>query len=312
MSKYMINIPQQLWLRLAAVLCLLAVIFLIKFPGLARMYFYEGFRDLSRLGVMARTFRWPFVENEHFVVKYKPGSGNEKYARIVLEIAEKFYRPIVSDFGYVPKKKVLIIMHPSCEDLNRVFGWSAHESAMGVYWAGIIRVVSPKALIGVDDPRLAGEIYRDSGPLAHELTHLFIDYLTDGNYPRWFTEGVAQYEEYKLTGFLLQDAGDFLEQPFYSFKEMMNFETLSNQPLAYRESFEAIRCLVEVYGKNTLNDIIKELAEGKNIDEAFVNGINMNTGDFERKWKKWLMEDVHERKKLKKEKYGVIQEEYGC
>lgn len=290
-AKYNWVALRRLGLWSAAAFLLMAFS-LIKFPDFAKMYAYALFRDAFRAGVLARTVWRPAVESEHFIVKYRPGGGSDKFARIVLETAEMYYRPVANDFGYMPKNKILIIMHPSCEDLNRVFGWPAQESAMGVYWAGVIRVVSPKALIAAADLHWAQEFYRRSGPLAHELTHLYIDYLTNGNYPRWFTEGVAQYEEYKLTGFRFKDSRGSLNQPLYSLEEMGKFDSLPNQYLAYRQSFEIVRYLVEIYGKDIINNIIKQLARGKSMDEALAINTGISTTSLEEQWEKWVVKNM--------------------
>jgi hypothetical protein len=126
--------------------------------------------------------------------------------------------------------------------------------------------------------------------MAHELTHLVVDYLTGGNYPRWFTEGVAQYEEYKLTGFELQDTTSSLKPPFYSMRDLTGrFDQLPNQTKAYRESLAAVRFIVDYAGEPALHQLIAELGRGLDFNQAAVKVLRLDEAQFEAGWQDWAM-----------------------
>jgi hypothetical protein len=126
--------------------------------------------------------------------------------------------------------------------------------------------------------------------MAHELTHLVVDYLTGGNYPRWFTEGVAQYEEYKLTGFEFQDATGSLQPPFYSMRELTeHFDSMPNQARAYGESLAVIRFIVHQAGEPALYQIIAELGRGLDFNQAAIKVLHLDEAQFEASWQEWAM-----------------------
>ncbi|RYD06514.1 hypothetical protein N752_04090 [Desulforamulus aquiferis] len=191
------RINRYLGLTLAA-LVLMAAIFM-KIPNLVRGVTYNAFREGFKQKALWTTRDMETISGEHFMVRYTP--GNHQDAVLVLNTAEHFYAPIAEHYGYTKKGKIPVIVYPSRSELNRNFGWEANESAMGVYWTGIIRVLSPNLWVRADEPEEYGKEFMESGPMAHEFTHLVVDYITGGNYTRWFTEGLAQLEEYKLTGF---------------------------------------------------------------------------------------------------------------
>ncbi len=275
------------WLKILAVFVALVFVLVIRVPGQIRGYVYNIFREVARAQVMISTRHMLTLSDGHFVVRYYPGDADS--ARLVLKTAQELYPLVVRDFRFSSKKKIPLVVHPTRESLNASFGWPASESAMGVYWAGVIRVLSPTVWIDGRDPQQVEEIFVSTGPVAHELTHMVVDYITRGNVPRWFTEGIAQYEEYKITGFRLAKAGDFPEQQLYDFAEMeRNFDRLPNQALAYWQSLAAVEYLVGVYGEESLHKILAALGRGRDMDGALQEVTGGDLEQFTAGMRSWL------------------------
>ncbi len=267
---------------------ILAAVLMCKLPPAFRCYCYGAVREIMRIYTVIGTWRMEKIVSEHFYVKFKP--GDRAGAELALETAERFYRPVAEDFDFSFRARIPVIIYSSREELNKSFGWEAKENAIGVYWAGTIRVLSPEAWIGEKDPDRAEEIFIKSGPMVHEFAHLIVDYLAGGNYPRWFTEGVAQYEEYKLTGFEFENAAGSLKQTLYSMQELTrDFDSLPNQSLAYRESFAAVRYIVCFYGEEALTGLIKELRDGKDFNQGIQNVLGLDDAGFETLWQEWAI-----------------------
>ncbi|MGB9803546.1 peptidase MA family metallohydrolase [Desulfofundulus sp.] len=275
------------WLRMLAIFMAFTFFLALRLPGQVRACLYNIFREASRAQVMISTRHLPTLSDGHFVVRYYP--GDDESARLVLKSAREFYPLVARDFRFDSREKIPVIVHPTRESLNASFGWPASESAMGVYWAGVIRVLSPTAWIDARDSRQIEEVFNASGPVAHELTHLVVDYITRGNVPRWFTEGVAQYEEYRLTGFRLAGTSEFAGQPLYDFKEMeRDFDRLPNQTLAYWQSLEAVEYLVDVYGDESLHKILAALGQGDSMDTALKQVTGQDLDCFAAGLRSWL------------------------
>ncbi len=258
------------------------------FP-LPRLLAYSVIREAIRTAAVLETWNWPQVVGEHFIVRYSPAAGEEEMARMVLENAEEIYEPVVKAYGYKSGKKILVVVYPTREALGRTFGWDADESAMGVYWGGVIRVLSPEQWIADQDKNQIKSVFAESGPMAHEFTHLVVDYRTRGNYTRWLTEGIAQYKEWEVTGFQFDEPGANLDQPLYPLDQMdEEFDNLPNQALAYRQSLLAINYLVEKYGENKINVLMDELGKGLTMDQAFTKVFGVNLITFEQQWQQWI------------------------
>lgn len=260
--------------------------FIWKVPAAARTYSYWTVRETLKVYTVAGAWDMEKLTSEHFYVKFRPENRGD--AVLVLETAEYFYRPVTEDFGYTPRARVPIILHSSKTELNKCFGWEAKESAIGVYYAGVIRALAPQSWIYEDGPDSIKEVFVNSGPMAHEFTHLMIDYLTGGNYPRWFTEGMAQYEEYKLTGFTFNDPAGAVNHSLYSMKDIAgNFDDLPNQSLAYKEAFAAVRFIAGEYGEKTLHDLIRSLGTGMDFENAMQKHLKLDYAGLEKCRREW-------------------------
>ncbi|MEG6522746.1 peptidase MA family metallohydrolase [Desulfotomaculum sp. 1211_IL3151] len=278
------KINKFIGITLAALLILAA--FFMKMPYTIKNTSYTLFREGMRQKALWSTKTMTTLNGDYFKVRYTP--GNEQDATLVLTAAERFYSPIAEKYGYTGKGRIPIIVYNSRADLNRNFGWEANESAMGVYWAGVIRVLSPQVWIDEADPEMYREEFIQSGPMAHEFTHLVVDYITAGNYTRWFTEGMAQYEEYKLTGFEFDSLQATLDQPLYPLAEMnLHFDDLPNQPLAYRQSYLAVRYIAEVHGEDVLKEVLKNLASGNKMEIALEKSLGVKMKNFEENYQNW-------------------------
>jgi len=274
--------------KILAALLFLMPVWLGNIPAGIRFYGYWAIRELVKVHTVISTSHLSKLDAEHFYVKFKP--GNRAAAELVLETAELFYPEVTEDFGFNTRTRIPIIMYASREELNKNFGWDADNSAMGVYWAGTIRVLAPDAWIHETDLRSVRDRFISSGPMAHELTHLVVDYLTGGNYPRWFTEGVAQYEEYKLTGFQINGPGFYEGLSLYSMRELDDkFDALPDQSLAYWESLASVRYLVSFHGEGVLGDLIIELGRGLDFSTALKKVTGLVYADFEKQWQEWAI-----------------------
>nr|WP_243137458.1 peptidase MA family metallohydrolase [Desulfofundulus thermobenzoicus] len=273
--------------KLLALVVLLTLMLCLRLSGQLRGYLYGVFREMARAQVMLSTRHWLTLSSPHFIVRYQPEDAGS--ARLVLKTAERFYEPVFRDFPVAPSGKIPLIIHPSRESLNAAFGWPASESAMGVYWAGVIRILSPADWVEAKDPAQVEEIFVSAGPVAHELTHLVVDYQARGNVPRWFTEGLAQYEEYKLTGFRFSAVPeDLSDRPPYSFTAMdRDFDRLPDQNLAYRQSFSAVEYLVAVYGEKSLHTILTKLGQGWDMERALQAVTGLDLEGFTTAWRQW-------------------------
>ncbi|MZP29591.1 hypothetical protein GTO91_07715 [Heliobacterium undosum] len=269
------RIDPRLWW--VAGFCLL---FLLAFAGRAFAATWpvmkaEGFgwyREFNRREAERDTRHWRVLEGEHVTLRYC--DEDARLAPLVLRDTERIYPQVTDMVGYQPAVKPLVLLYPDRESFNGVFGWK-DQSAMGVYYAGVVRVLSPRVW-SHDEADMAG-------PMAHELAHMVLDYQTGGNIPRWFTEGVAQEAERRLSGFTLsRPKGDWAERlnPFDAMDD--GFDNLEDQRLAYRQSLLAVDVLRDA-GPETLSRTIDGLAAGESISDAITDATGWDWDTFVQK-----------------------------
>lgn len=248
---------------------------------------YASLRWWQRAVVTAAADRWLVREGAHFRVLYTPGDAEA--ADLVLDAAEAAYGFVVPALGHTPPDRTLVVVEPDRESLRRTFGWGQGESATGVYHGGVIRVLSPAAWVHGDTPHRRRELFRRLNPLTHEFTHLVLDYRTDGNYPRWFTEGLAQRLEYQATGYRWLERGSTLRQRLYTLAELEGqFDRLPNQALAYRQSHLLVDHLVDRCGLFGFRQLLDGLAARFPFPRALAAACGFGPAELERSWRQWV------------------------
>ncbi len=245
---------------------------------------YASFRELFKWRSIISTWQMEKITSEHFYVKYRRGA--EETAALVLEAAECFYPVLAEEFGFSCRRKIPVILYSSRAELNGAYGWGNGESAMGVYWAGTIGVLDPRLWLGQDTAECdVRENFLASGPLAHEITHLMVDYITAGNCPRWLNEGIAQYYEYALTGYELASLDSSISS-IYTLQELeAGFDDLPDWELAYWQSLDIVKYLAGRFGQDSLIRLLGEMGRGKAFAHALKSVYGISEEELELGWR---------------------------
>lgn len=264
------------------------VLLLSTMPLRPQMLVYPLVRQAMQVKANYETGHMAVYETEHFRIKYTKADADT--VGMIAEAAEAAYTPVTSELGYDLQGKTLILVQPNRNELRQAFGWSGNESAMGVYWGGVIQLLSPHAWLNNGE---SVQEFIHSGPMVHEYTHLVFDHLTNGNYPRWFTEGLAQYIEYRVNDYEWKTATNKLDGKLYTMAELEgNFDNLPDQSLAYRESLAAIRYISEVHGEDKLREIISGLKKGQSLEMAIQRNLGLDYPTFEHAWQQWAVSNM--------------------
>src|SRR5258708_29099684 len=143
---------------------------------------------VNTLRLLDSSKRFVPFETAHFHVKL-----HEKEINImrpyVEELLERAYRTFAKEYGYTPPDKASFQMFPDEADFAV---WTVGVTGLGALGASFGKVVA------MDSPaaRPSGDFHWGS-TLWHETAHVFTLQATDNRIPRWLTEGLSVYEEWR-------------------------------------------------------------------------------------------------------------------
>jgi hypothetical protein len=248
--------------------------------GMVKNYVYRISRSIMRYEAFYSTRNFDELQGEHFIIRFQP--QDREIAPLVLANAEASYTAVAKNWSYDSDRKDLIVIYPDDQQMKDSLNWPLEKSPMGAYQGGVVKVLSPYAWVPEGDYHQMEKIFAEWGPVAHELTHLAVDYQTNGNHQRWLTEGIAQYTELSLGGVLWTGSED-LAGKRYTLEELeKDFDALDDQSLAYLQSYYAVDYLMNTYGKETVSAILKDLGKGMPAEKAFAKNLGRSYEEFSR------------------------------
>jgi tetratricopeptide (TPR) repeat protein len=184
----------------------------------------------------------------HFHVRYD-GDAHEDVGREILRLLERHYATLARSFDYQPTQPVPVILlsSQSYYDATGAPAWSAGQYDS---FDGRIRVP-----IGGLSASLSPEL---DGTLVHELTHSFVADLSRGLAPRELQEGLAQYME-----------GRRMSQLDAERLRALADGRLSGVSGFYFGALWLVEDLLGQRGQGGINDLLRAMASGGGLDEAF-------------------------------------------
>ncbi|MTI93924.1 MAG: hypothetical protein FH749_00340 [Firmicutes bacterium] len=225
-----------------------------------------GFGLVNRIYWVARTSGYRVVSSGDNVLRVNP-----EFAEHIPALKSKvdyWQDKLDAYFGAEVHQPLIVLTKP--ERLQAMIGGSEYSlDTAGAYSEGVV-------LLTVKENGLP-----EQAVLVHELAHHYVHELSRGNYPVWYSEGLAQLAEWSLTGYLWFDVNENYTYYKYNVSELdENFYGLDSQASAYRRAFEVARFLSDLDGQANYK-ILKELAAGKNFPAALYDATGLSLTDLD-------------------------------
>lgn len=253
----------------------LFIVFSEKGFMLARAQGYKALKVFAQVRNTEVMSDFLTYETEHFILRYK--EQDENIIRNVSRLFEDSYDAVKDEYSYYAENnKMMVFVYHNQQTMWDLQASVRGQAVMGFYSMGIIHILSPNAYNeNTLDPI---DFFAKNGPILHEYTHKVLDDLTKGNIELWLTEGIALYEEYEKLN--IEWAPGFEYQRLFTAEELRNNFISIEEVQAYRQSFDAVRIIIDEYGKDKLMQVLELLGIGKGLDEAFVDVYGFSADEY--------------------------------
>ena len=242
---------------------------------------------LLMLPIFSASATWKSVESSHFRVYYQKGTTDPMS---ILQIAEDFYAEMPQLTDRMPAGMIDIWV---C-DTQKEFQASVHAPIQD--WAVGCAFPLSRRIVIQNPKHIALAKLQLAQVLRHEIAHVLFGQCTRKavkEIPLWFIEGIAIY----FADEWVPGRHETLLKHIFS-KSILPLQALTRRfpssqtgaDLAYAESQDAVRWLVEVKGKDALFALISELHAGQNFNTAFEAVVGWDLATFDVLWRASLAE----------------------
>jgi len=267
-----------------------ALILLLSLSPYLSHALHAVWQAATLISVRRHYLTWSSLESKYFQLRYVP--EDQILAEKIAKEADMAVRRVAELIPHsAGEKRPWLIVVPSQEILQEAFGWGRETGALGVYLADTIKILSPRAWHWYPESK-RWYVFASQGPLIHEYTHFALELRAKGNYPRWFSEGLAQLTEYHLLGYEWLEADSSLANRLYSLEALdHSFDALPRQALAYRQALSMVSYLETLQGLAGLNQLIDKLGRGESFYQALQQIYGLDRESFLQGWEVWFGQD---------------------
>lgn len=248
-------------------------------------------RARNSLALLEELVTYSTLENEHFVVRYKPGI-DEVMAREMLPHLAEIHEVVAGAFEHEPARKTTLELMPDHQWFAvRITGMpDIHTIAAAT--GPVIAMEAPK--IG---PRHSGE-YDWVRVVRHEYVHTVTLSRTRNRIPHWFTEAAAVHLELSPrdydTALLLANA--LKNGELFDLQEINVAFVRPKKPTdrgqAYAQGHWMYEYIEERWGKQAPLDLMDLYAQGVREADAFRRVLDIEPGAFLTDFGRWAGEQV--------------------
>ena len=194
--------------------------------------------------------------------------------RYVPQLLEQAYRSMVQRYHFTPEGAVRIELYARDGDFSVRTAGLPNVGVQGVCFGKVVTALSPQA-----GPFNWGQI------TWHELSHVFHIQLSHNRVPRWFTEGLAEYEtllagkgwrrEQDAMLYRVLASGELprLSDMNHAFTHARSGEAMT---AAYYASSQIVKYMGERFGFDALVAMLRLWGEGKSTAQVFDQALHQS------------------------------------
>ena len=224
---------------------------------------------------------WQTVSKDSVNIHYY---GNDQaFGQTMLDAGLEGLRRNKEQAGMTPDIPVNIYVYPTYEDMRDAILYEPQ-------WTGGLAYSDFSIIImGV-----SGDADFDKGTIIHELTHVLVGrnaFTCIGFIPTWLNEGLAVYSEGGPdTSMQAQLDIAIRDDTLFPIRSLGgNFSEIPEKALlSYGQSYSIVKFMLETYGQEKMNELLKALSDAEPVDVALVRIYGVDTDGLDTQWRESL------------------------
>jgi tetratricopeptide (TPR) repeat protein len=226
------------------------------------------------------------IDDGVFKIRYQK---NERpiLERYVPRMLGEAWGSMKSRYGFVPKTPVQVEMYASRENFSVRTSGLPNIGIQGVCFGGMIAAISPQA-----------EPFNWGNVVWHELGHVFAIQLSKNHVPRWFTEGLSEYETIARRPEWARELDPELYQAITDDKlpgavDMNRAFTHANDAsdvtTAYYAASQMLIWTVERFGMKGVVKALELWGAGKKTPDVIQQAFGVSPAEYDKAYREWQL-----------------------
>ncbi len=224
------------------------------------------------------------VNHPRFAIRYNK-TERDLLERYVPDLMDRAFEAMKKSYGFTPQTPVGVELYAERENFGIRTGGLPQIAIQGVCFGKTLASMSP-----------ANESFNLGMTLWHELSHVFHIQMSRSRVPRWFTEGLAEYEtiiarpewvrenDQELFEALRSDRLPALGNMSRAFTRA---EELEDVGTAYYASSQILVMLAEHYGHDKLAEMLRQWGAGKTSEQVMTGVLGKKPAELDQEFRQW-------------------------
>ncbi len=220
-----------------------------------------------------------------FRVRY-PKDEKQVLERYVPSFLNEAWASMVKRYGFAPAQPVGVELYGSREHFSVRTSGLPNVGIQGVCFGATLAAISPKP-----------EPFNWGNVVWHEVAHVFAIQLSKSHVPRWFTEGLSEYETFARRpewqreedpSLYLALRRDRVPQLARMNRAFTHADDGNDMNTAYYASSQIVTYFVETFGMPKIAAMLKAWGEGKRTPEVLRSATGLEPDELDRRFRAWL------------------------
>jgi Tfp pilus assembly protein PilF len=209
-------------------------------------------------------------------------------SRYVPQLLQRAYNDMVARYHFTPQGPISVEMYSTTEHFSVRTAGLPEIGVQGVCFGRVITAISPSA-----GPFNWGQI------LWHELGHVFAIQLSHSRVPRWFTEGLSEWEAFHSHPEWSRedDATLYRAMAANRVPRVADFNSAftharngGDMLVAYYAASKLVEFMIDRYGFDRVAQLLPHWAQGEQTPEVIQRGLGVSADELDRQFRAYTMQ----------------------